>query len=241
MLLNLRGRKDGGPVARTRIGRPLGDYPIQGLQRRSRRRRRAIGIPRPQEGSEASGTNSRRSAMPSCAGRLLRRRRLLPAAAALAHGLRLHKVGGEEQGSPPDGNWSFTEEDIAFREPSEGGNRTHRTVNELETYNAGRIIIREGRVGAAFFMVVSGRVEVFNDASSSVILATFVPGDFFGEIATVKHLPRSASVRAIEDTECLVIWRSDFEGFISQFPEAAAKIKSVARVRSAGVQDGLNE
>jgi CRP-like cAMP-binding protein len=95
----------------------------------------------------------------------------------------------------------------------------------LETFPTGKAIIREGRVGAAFFIIVSGRVEVVKDIDGPApeVLANFSRGDFFGEIATFKHLPRSASVRALEDTQCLVIWRADFEGFISHFPEAAAK------------------
>jgi CRP-like cAMP-binding protein len=110
----------------------------------------------------------------------------------------------------------------------------------LETFPAGKAIIREGRVGTAFFVIVSGQVEVVKDIDgpSPVILAYFGPGDFFGEIATVKHLPRSASVRALEDTQCLVIWRADFEGFISHFPEAAAQVESVARERLATQRHG---
>ena len=112
-----------------------------------------------------------------------------------------------------------------------------------ETYSSGQIIIREGRVGTAFFVIVSGRVEVSKDMNgpSPVVLATLGPGDLFGEIATVKHLPRSASVRALQDTECLVIWRSDFEGFISQFPEAAAQVEAMARTRLAASQGGFKE
>lgn len=102
-----------------------------------------------------------------------------------------------------------------------------------EAYPAGHVIIREGRVGRAFFMIVSGKVEIVKDIDgpSPTVLATLGPGDFFGEIASVKHLPRSASVRAIDDTACLVIWRADFDGFISQFPDAAARVESVARAR----------
>jgi CRP-like cAMP-binding protein len=109
----------------------------------------------------------------------------------------------------------------------------------LESYPAGHLIVREGRVGAAFFIVVSGGVEVVKDIGgpNSATLATLGPGEFFGEISTVKHLPRSASVRAVQPTECLVIWRTDFDGFISQFPEAAAKVESAARARLAGGQD----
>lgn len=103
----------------------------------------------------------------------------------------------------------------------------------LEAFPAGKAIIREGRVGTAFFVIISGRVEVVKDIDgpSPVVLAYFGPGDFFGEIASIKHLPRSASVRAIEDTQCLVIWRADFDGFISHFPEAAAQVEAVARER----------
>lgn len=110
----------------------------------------------------------------------------------------------------------------------------------LEAFPAGKAIIREGRVGTAFFLIVSGRVEVVKDidAPSAMVLATFGPGDFFGEIASIKHLPRSASVRAIEDTQCLVIWRADFDGFISHFPEAAAQVESVARERLSSRMQG---
>lgn len=105
----------------------------------------------------------------------------------------------------------------------------------LENFPAGKAILREGRVGTAFYVIVSGRVEVVKDMDGQhpAVLATFGPGDFFGEIATIRHLPRSASVRALEDTECLVLWRADFDGFIVRFPEAAARIEAAARTRMA--------
>ena len=111
----------------------------------------------------------------------------------------------------------------------------------LVTYSAGRTIIREGRAGTAFFMIVSGRVEVVKDMDgpSPVVLANFGPGDFFGEIASIRQLPRSASVRALQETECLVIWRADFEAFISQFPEAAAQLEAKAQARLTSSQGHL--
>ena len=90
-------------------------------------------------------------------------------------------------------------------------------------------------------MIVSGRVEVVKDMDgpSPVVLANFGPGDFFGEIASIRQLPRSASVRALEETECLVIWRADFEAFISQFPEAAAQLEAKAQARLTSSQGHL--
>jgi CRP-like cAMP-binding protein len=109
----------------------------------------------------------------------------------------------------------------------------------LESFKAGQAIVREGRVGAAFFIIVSGGVKVVRDLGTpeEAALATLGPGEFFGEISTVKHLPRSASVQATADTECLVIRRTDFEAFISQFPGAAIKVEAAARARLAESKD----
>lgn len=103
----------------------------------------------------------------------------------------------------------------------------------IQTYRAGQVIIREGRIGAAFFVIVSGSVEVVNDLNSSepVAVATLGAGEFFGEIATLKHEIRSASVRATEDTECLVIWQVDFGSYVSRHPQVAAKLEAVYSAR----------
>lgn len=104
-----------------------------------------------------------------------------------------------------------------------------------EAYEAGHVIVREGHIGRALFLILSGRVEVLHDLDTDKpqFVATLGPGDFFGEIASVKHMPRSASVRATEPTKCLLIWRADLDGFIAKFPEAAAKIEAAARTRLA--------
>jgi CRP-like cAMP-binding protein len=103
----------------------------------------------------------------------------------------------------------------------------------IKDYKAGQAIVIEGRVGAAFFVVVSGSVEVFRgkDESEEVVLATLGAGDFFGELATMKHVPRSANVRALQDTTCLVIRRPDFESYIRQFPAVAEKVESTLIAR----------
>ena len=66
----------------------------------------------------------------------------------------------------------------------------------VETYEPGRVIIREGRVGAAFFLIVSGAVEVIKalGTSEEKLVNRLGAGDFFGEIANMKHTTRVASV-----------------------------------------------
>jgi CRP-like cAMP-binding protein len=120
-----------------------------------------------------------------------------------------------------------------FAELSAGDIDILAQSTRIQTYRTGQVILREGRVGAAFFVLVSGRVEVVQGISSSepVVLATLGTGEFFGEIATMKHVTRSASVRALEETTCLVIWRLDFDSYIRQFPEVAARVEAALSAR----------
>jgi CRP-like cAMP-binding protein len=109
----------------------------------------------------------------------------------------------------------------------------------VQDYRAGQIIVIEGRVGAAFFILASGSVEVIKrrGQSDEAVLATLQAGDFFGELATMRHVPRSASVRALQDSTCLVIRRADFEAYISKFPDVVAKVEATLTARFGEVSD----
>jgi CRP-like cAMP-binding protein len=103
----------------------------------------------------------------------------------------------------------------------------------LEVYDAGHIILREGRVGAAFYVIVSGKVEVIKEMTSAAaaVVGTLGAGDFFGEIAAMKHVTRSASVVAVEKTQCLVIRRLDLDSYIERYPAILAKVDSALTSR----------
>jgi CRP-like cAMP-binding protein len=51
----------------------------------------------------------------------------------------------------------------------------------IETYEPGRVILREGRVGAAFFVIVSGKVEVIKSLGTpdERVVNELGAGDFF--------------------------------------------------------------
>ena len=103
-----------------------------------------------------------------------------------------------------------------------------------ETYPPGRVIIREGRVGAAFFLILSGSVEVIKALGTpeEKVIATLGAGDFFGEIANMKHTPRVASVRTLTETHCLMIQRLHLDSYIERFPIVLAKVELALAVRS---------
>ena len=84
-------------------------------------------------------------------------------------------------------------------------------VTVPKSYKKGDVIVREGDLGVAFYAVVKGSVQVYQtDSGKEMPLATLHQSDFFGEMALFDNQVRSASVRALEDTECLVLTKWDF-------------------------------
>jgi CRP-like cAMP-binding protein len=87
-------------------------------------------------------------------------------------------------------------------------------------YAKGEVLIRKGDIGLGMFLIVSGRVEVFDTRDGNrVTLATLDPGKCVGEMSLMDARPRSAHVEAIEDTECLLITRDSFNGLTRRDPE----------------------
>ena len=99
----------------------------------------------------------------------------------------------------------------------------------VRSYKPGSVIIREGHEGVGLFIISSGKVEVVKgaDGANPAVLATLGAGDFFGETALMESKPRNATVRALEDTECVAVWRVDFRSEVKRHPEIAVKMLSV--------------
>jgi CRP/FNR family cyclic AMP-dependent transcriptional regulator len=83
---------------------------------------------------------------------------------------------------------------------------------------AGEAVIEENDQAAGFFIVSSGKLEAIRGDQA---LATYGPGDFFGEMALFEGFPRSATVRAVEDSECLAMTRWDFTAEMKNHPQIA--------------------
>ena len=75
-------------------------------------------------------------------------------------------------------------------------------------------VFRAGDPGDEFFVVDSGRVAVIDDGHE---IRRLGPGDSFGEIALLRAVPRTATVRALEDTELATLSGPDFVGAITGF------------------------
>jgi CRP/FNR family transcriptional regulator len=79
-------------------------------------------------------------------------------------------------------------------------------------YKAGDYIVTQGKGGAGMFTILSGTAEAVIESpdGEKIEVNTFGPTDFFGEIALLDPGPRTASVIAKKNTECMILSREDF-------------------------------
>src|SRR5215470_9625440 len=78
-------------------------------------------------------------------------------------------------------------------------------------FRAGDTIISEGEDGNTAFFIVSGSAEViFGQEAKAKTVATLGAGEVFGEMCLIEPGPRSATVKAVTDAECVVTSYDEF-------------------------------
>ena len=85
----------------------------------------------------------------------------------------------------------------------------------------GKELARQGDRGREFFILLDGEAEVRKDGRR---VNTLTRGEFFGEIALVTRMPRTASVTASTPVRALVITERDFTALIKRSPEISKSI-----------------
>ncbi|XP_015271961.1 PREDICTED: cGMP-dependent protein kinase 2 isoform X5 [Gekko japonicus] len=97
---------------------------------------------------------------------------------------------------------------------------------EVEYYDKGDYVIREGEEGNTFFVIAKGKVKVTQTAEGCTqahLIKILQKGDYFGEKALISDDVRSANIIADEnDVECLVIDRETFNQTVGTFEELQA-------------------
>lgn len=96
----------------------------------------------------------------------------------------------------------------------------------------GSILIEEGEVGDAFYVIIYGSLRVSHDVDGRHLnLALLQPGDFFGEWSLLTGAPRAATVSALSQTELVCIDRAAFLNIMQQHPEIRDRIDLEAHNR----------
>jgi len=95
----------------------------------------------------------------------------------------------------------------------------------LKHFDAGTTLFEEGDDGEELYIVRSGKVAINKKVPhGEVTLAVLEKGDFFGEMAMLEHIPRTASAEMAEDGKLVVINSEVFGDMIKANPEIAVRM-----------------
>jgi len=106
-------------------------------------------------------------------------------------------------------------------------------------YKAGDVVFRDGETGEEMYIVNSGAVEVVKEIDGRrTVLSRLEKGDFFGEMAILEALPRSATVEVVEDAVLIKINKATFETLLKSNIEIAIRMlrKYSIRLREANME-----
>ena len=92
----------------------------------------------------------------------------------------------------------------------------------VRTFPRSTVLINEGDVGDALYVILAGRVKVYssNEAGREFVIDFHGAGEYVGEM-TLDGEPRSASVMTVEPTTCAVVNRAQFRDFLLAHPDFA--------------------
>lgn len=106
-----------------------------------------------------------------------------------------------------------------------------RAVVEKDV-TAGTLIIDEGTVGQACYVIAEGKAAVLRRGRK---IAEIEAGQMVGEIALLDRLPRTASVKALTDMRLLELHQKEFDAILKESPSTTRKLLTAmaGRVREA--------
>ncbi len=126
---------------------------------------------------------------------------------------------------------------------SELDNDTLEKISKLgikKSFKKDSVVLFEHETGSALFVIVEGKVKVsrVSDDGKEVILTILGDSDFFGEMAILDGLSRSANVTAMEDAELFIIQRSEFLELLHVHPEVSVALlqELTQRLRAADMK-----
>jgi CRP/FNR family transcriptional regulator len=93
-------------------------------------------------------------------------------------------------------------------------------------FEPGQVVFREGDSSDTCYIVRSGRARAVREHSDGrvITLATFGPGDIFGELAMFEDELRSATVEAVEETTVVAVLGPDMRRLMAEHPDISTRL-----------------
>lgn len=116
----------------------------------------------------------------------------------------------------------------------------------LNRYEPGDIVIRKGDPGGRFFIIVSGEVNVLNDAG--IIISTLDTGEVFGEMSLICNDNVNATIQVEKPSSILYIDQPNFKKILDIYPAIqlyfsrlmAERLNKSNKIRAEDLASGIN-
>ncbi len=113
-------------------------------------------------------------------------------------------------------------------------------IGTKRCYKKDNIILMEEEDGSALFVIIDGKVKISRTSNDGreVILSILGESDFFGEMAILDGLTRSANAIALEDSTVFIIQRDQFLDLLYKHPEVSIALlqELTKRLRAADMK-----
>jgi len=105
---------------------------------------------------------------------------------------------------------------------------------EVSDASAGTVLVSEGAAGYSFYVLLDGAAEV---KVGDEMVATYGPGDFFGEMAILGGTRRNATVTVTAPSRLVSMFGTEFRMLQEVQPEVAAQLEETMRQRGAELDE----
>jgi CRP/FNR family transcriptional regulator, cyclic AMP receptor protein len=115
----------------------------------------------------------------------------------------------------------------------EGDRQALAEVCRRRSFKPGEVLFYEGDLGSALYLLLSGQVKIVRETldGAEIILHICGPGECVGEMAVIDGAARSATARAMERAEVLMLYRDDFLALMERRPAFARAVMGALAVR----------
>ncbi|MFH1258291.1 MAG: cyclic nucleotide-binding domain-containing protein [Elusimicrobiota bacterium] len=94
-------------------------------------------------------------------------------------------------------------------------------IVHYKKYFVGETVFSEGQEGKVLYIIKTGEVTV---SKKNKIICKLYPGDFFGEMALLEEIPRSATVKVSKDSELLLVYKVKFDELLEDNAKIGIKL-----------------
>ena len=126
------------------------------------------------------------------------------------------------------GSADFLLQNKGFKDLTQTDTDALGSICAEESFAANATIFPEEGAGDKMYVIKSGAVKITKKVKETEnTIAVINPGEFFGEMALLDGMPRSAAAKAASDTVVLTITRDNYTALRAKAPQTALKIVDI--------------